>query len=1221
MMLDDSVRTPYPVPANEPERIAELRALEILDTPSTRSFDDLAALAARMCETPIALVTLVDDQRQWFKAHIGIDLTETSRAHAFCNHAIMGPEVLIVPDAGADPRFAQNPLVVGPPYVRFYAGAPLVTPAGHALGTLCVIDRRPREMTEDQRVTLEMLAEQVVDQILRLKSTADLQRALAQAQKAKNRLYRAFESSLVGIVSFRLSGEVLDANHAFLKMVGYQREELLRGALDPLDITAPAWREETQKAVERLGCSGELRAREKEYLRADGTRVPVLVSATKLDDSDECIAFIVDLSQQKETESNLRKSEYRLRGLFDAAPIGAVFTGLDGRFERANPAFCKIVGYTEQALIGRLFSELVHPDDRAADPPLVAALLNGEIDTYRREKRYVHRDGHAIWVLLLASVIRDERGEAIGFAGQAQEIGERRRAEDELRLSETRLRAIMESAYDSILWTDTNATIRYANPACEQMFGYAPGEMMGLDSNVLLPEEYRELNRQELARFRETGQPLSLVGSRVEVTSRRKDGTLIPVEMSLTTWTMEGETFFAGIARDISERKRIEAELIQAKSVAEEAATAKSAFLARMSHEIRTPMNGVSGMIDLALRTPLTGVQRDYLETARSSAASLLGVINDILDFSKIEAGKLTLGQDAFSLQECLEGAVRGLAPLSNAKGLEVMLLPPALVPDGLIGDRWRLRQVVTNLLSNAIKFTDRGEILLSVHALERTEAGVTLEFRIADTGIGIPASDHAAIFETFRQAEETTTRRFGGTGLGLAICTQLVQLMDGAIGVNSAPGKGSTFHFSARFGLAPEAALPPAPPDLGGVSVLVVIANDRLRSLVAGMLSGWHMRPRAVATREAALDATRESDAGFQIVLLDEPVDPTGTLEQELRALSSDDLRVIRTTAGPPITSRADEPAGMRTWFSKPITAANLLETIRGLLAGGDALGAGSSVVRRTPSGLPPLRILLAEDNPVNERVATILLESDGHSVFPVTNGRLALAAYSTQPFDVVLMDVQMPEVDGLEATRTIRAQEHAGQRIPIVALTAQALRGDREICLDAGADAYLTKPFNADELFLILRKVVRGRPRETAPPSAVIPILPAVEPQPAVASQSFHIKTLLDALGGDQEAGREVVTAFFLNLPSMQKELEMSLLGDDPRAVRAAAHKLKGTLLTLGARKGAELAARLESVSGTGAIETARRESRALTIELERFVAELFRWLGKRPTPTIVH
>jgi signal transduction histidine kinase/DNA-binding response OmpR family regulator len=557
-----------------------------------------------------------------------------------------------------------------------------------------------------------------------------------------------------------------------------------------------------------------------------------------------------------------------------------------------------------------------------------------------------------------------------------------------------------------------------------------------------------------------------------------------------------------GLQRESLERSRVEEQLRAATYAAEASSRAKSEFLANMSHEIRTPLNGVVGMTDLALETELTQEQREYLSTVKLSADSLLTVINDILDFSKIEAGKIDLEALDFGIRDGLEATLRTVAVRSDEKGLELLCEVAPEVPETLVGDFSRLRQVVVNLLGNSIKFTDHGEVALKVEVESRSGESCLLHFTVSDTGIGIPAEKQKSIFDAFSQADNSTTRKYGGTGLGLSISMRLVAMMGGSIWVHSEVGKGSQFHFTIRFGVTdakPVEVGRIAPPEiLRGVKVLIVDDNRTNRRILEGMLKRWEMRFTSVeggATALSELSGANGSGEPYALIVTDMhmPEMDGFTLIERIRQMPelSTAIVMMLTSAGHRGDAARCQELGVSAYLLKPIRQSELREAIAKVLGGTESHGAIPLITRyslgdaRDPSTI--LRILLAEDNPVNQRVASRLLEKRGHRVQVVADGREALTALEKENFDLVFMDVQMPEMDGFEATEAIRKNEEGGSlRQPIIALTAHAMKGDRERCIAAGMDGYLSKPIRAQELDDILDKYV-ARHGEIASPADV--------------------------------------------------------------------------------------------------------------------------------------
>jgi PAS domain S-box-containing protein len=799
----------------------------------------------------------------------------------------------------------------------------------------------------------------------------------------------------------------------------------------------------------------------------------------------------------------------------------------------------------------------------------------------------------------------------------AQEIADRVYAEKVLEDSQALYSSLVENLPVQVLRKDLEGRFTFANRSFCRLLGKKYEEIIGKTDLDFYPAELAQKYRGDDARVAQTGELFE------DIEEYEKSGESRYVHV-MKSAVRDAEGRIVGtqaVFWDVTARKWAETHLARAKEAAEAANRAKSAFLANMSHEIRTPLNAILGMAELVLDTPLAAEQREYLTAVHESGEALLSLVSDVLDFSKIEAGKLELDCVPFDLHESLGDTLKSLAMRAHRKGLELGCCIRRGVPDVVVGDATRLRQIIVNLVGNAIKFTDRGEVVVDVDCQLQSPRDAVLRFAVSDTGIGIPADKREAVFGAFVQGDSTTTRKFGGTGLGLAISSRLVELMEGRIELESEVGRGSTFHFTVRVGLPEEQqateTLPEQAARLRGTPILVVDDNATTRRILEDILSRWGLEPASAAgAAEAAgmLRQARESGRPYRVLLVDAAMPEIDgfSLVQRVRAQSDAFVPIIMMLASgdrPGDISRCEQ-LHVAAYLLKPIKPSELFDAVVLALGIASPEEEMPEAPAKGPATTRPLRILLAEDSLVNQKLVRALLERRGHSVVVANNGHEAVSAFAVQRFDLVLMDIQMPEMDGLEATEAIRRSErHSGIHTPIVAMTAHVLQGDRERCLEAGMDEYLSKPVRARRLFEAIEAMVGGpsgqpaaAPAE-APPAGDLPAKPAAPaPLPSSRPSSNGVsdsgfmaaidtsgmpesgvvdwRVALQSVSNDRELLKAVIETFLIEGPRLMQEMHVALSRSDPTGVVQSAHTLKTSLSYFGVRKGFELALQLEKL-----------------------------------------
>ena len=944
------------------------------------------------------------------------------------------------------------------------------------------------------------------------------------------------------------------------------------------------------------------------HRRLDGTDFSATILLTKIEMAGRVFvqATVRDQSCTEQALSALRDSEAQLDKIFNNSTNGIVFTDpASGKILKANDTWVLANGIPRSEVIGKTSWELgiwANPQDREACIALIkrdgcvrefetTLVLQGVKQQFALNVEYVelHHERFLMW--------------------ESRDITERKRTENALIESQERFRHLAEIFPETIFEADLSARITYANEHGLRNYGVTQADLdKGLSIEALVAPEDRLMVQQRI-RERLASNPTGYL----EFKAMRMNGEVFDALAYSSVILHHGQVAgIRGCIFDISERKQVEEEVYKTNQLlqdataraidmaarAELASAAKSEFLANMSHEIRTPMNGVIGMVGLLLDTDLSGKQIHYAETVRASAESLLTLINDILDFSKIEAGKLTLEDIPFDLCVLIENVATLIALRAGEKNLELICAVAPEVPSLLKGDAGRLRQILINLAGNAVKFTAQGEVIVRVCVVLESPTQVQLRFSVRDTGIGIPADKIGLLFTKFSQVDPSTTRNYGGTGLGLAISKQLAEMMGGEMGMESEPGKGSEFWFTVRLSkdLSHAVSTESSPVDLLGVRVLVVDDHPVNREMLLALLGSWGLRPAEAADGPCALQALLQAQVAqdpFVIAILDRQMpgmdgDSLGSAIKAIPILK--DTRLVMCT---PLNQlgidRQHEAIDCVATLTKPVRRQELRDVLEAALGNGkctahqESSATGFALGERTKH----VRILIAEDNITNQQVALGLLKKLGLSADIAVNGAMAVKALETMSYDLVLMDVQMPEMDGFQATRMIRDPKSRvlDHQVPVIAMTAHAMKGDRENCIEVGMNDHVTKPIDVVALSVVLDRWLKpkgnnGRACDGDEKSGH----PDAFTQEKDGKLIFDRAAFLDRVMNDQDLAREVVEGFLGDIPDQIAQLNHFIVAGDSRLVEAQAHKIKGAAAAVGGEALRAVAAMLEMAGKRG-------------------------------------
>lgn len=1453
--IDDGWKTAIPT-AKERERLKDLYDLEILDSEAEDAFDRITRMVANHFGVPIALVSLVDENRQWFKSCYGLEIQETHRDLAFCDHAIHQEDILVIPNALKDDRFRSNPLVTGPPYIRFYAGAPFASSSGHKLGTLCAISDQPRkELTEEEYFFLESMALIVSEHLeLRInhikqqrflatindyqtrlderteqlqKSMEEVNRQIQEKQFAENLLQKFVSNAPTPIAMFDRNMCYLNYSQRWVQDYELGDQDLMgRCHYEVFPEIPDHWKQIHQKCLQ----GQSMRKDEDYFVRMDGHTEWLRWEIIPWYEYSGTVGGIVMLTEiitkKKEVEFELANTNTKLQSILDSATqVSIIATDLEGKIMTFNRGAELLLGYQSEEMISLQTPEILHIQSELEEHAkqlmdefgvpvegFQVLVQRAQKEGYEeRDWTFVRKDGSCITVNLVITPMKNQNGDIIGYLGIAMDITWRKQFLLALQESEERLHDFLDNANDLIQTADPEGNIVYVNQAWKDTLGYTEIDLESLNLfDLIAPEslphyrdvfyklisgkriedieaaflrkngeriilagsancrfengkpvitrsifrdvtdekQYQKMLEQYRAIFENTtdavmikdidgryklanqvvqktlnkplkeilgrndfellgidigkqirekeneviqkkktityeevlpvgneskiylttrvplfdkkGSVVSTIGLCRDITEQRKDeeerdrlaeileASTDPVgiadqqqniiyinramrefvdpssEIDVTqlkiidlhpSWAIEilqkdgfpsaskygvwlGETallrhdgveipvsqlvispkksdvnvsYYATIMRDITQIKKAEQALKDAKHKAEIANHAKSIFLANMSHEIRTPMNAIVGLSEILLKTQLNDLQYDYLKKLQDSSNALLGIINDILDFSKIEAGKLTLETIDFYLYEIVDLVSDMLSYKAAEKGIEFLVDIEPDVPYSLKGDPLRLQQILINLLTNAIKFTHSGEIVTHVSMVDIQEHHVELCFKIRDTGIGIKPEALPNLFTSFKQVDESTTREFGGTGLGLSICKRLVQLMDGEIFVESEPGKGSAFTFTCVFGISDKAPQihREIPESVKHLKVLVVDDNDTARDILVDMLSTFMIKSNTVSSGQEALRDIKDSiqkHQPYDLVLMDwkmPDMDGIETAKQIVGMSPKSIMPIVMVSAfGNEDVRQQAYAAGVKAFLVKPVSFSKLLNTILDVLEidKGDILPPQKSETDYISSELGGQRILLVEDNPINQFVATEILKSQGIETDIANNGKEALQMSEKNQYDVILMDVQMPEMDGYEATRFLR-QKHSKTTLPIIAMTAHAMQDERQKCLNEGMNDHIAKPIQAETLFETLKKWIKNT--KVSIESEMKSSTDDLDTHVAAIPQSLpgiDVNEALERLQGNHTLFQDILIQFSDSYENASSQLEELIENQNWQNARALIHTIKG-------------------------------------------------------------